>query len=265
MLIMVMVICCHWMGCAWWFVADMELTCAAALDADPDAECTPNGWQPREELLRDTLGMQFAAAFFWGAGMVTTMVPYDIEPRTAMEAYVTSLCMFIGLLLNAYVIGSMASALASMDAKKEMCRGKLETISNYLRIHAVPLDLHNSILEFYTYTYTSSQQMLEDLQLFKDLPPSLATRLAITVHRRTVANAAVFRSLSDRALLSALEHLVPTVYVPGQVIQVEHQLIKSVNFIKKGRVALLKHMGKEEEEEIRSIGQNENFGIDEKT
>ena len=37
-LLLLMILTCHWMGCTWWFVADLELT-ADGIDA------TPNDWQ----------------------------------------------------------------------------------------------------------------------------------------------------------------------------------------------------------------------------
>lgn len=53
--------------------------------------------------------------------------------------------------------------------------------------------------------------------MIRDLPPSLATRLAITAHRRLVARAPLFNSLSDLALLAVLKRLTPLIYVPSQV------------------------------------------------
>jgi len=254
-LMIIMISCCHWMGCLWWFIADLELNCIKG------NVCDANEWQPNNELLQSSLGPQFSAAFYWGASFVTTMVPYDIEPKTSLEVYVTSTCMFVGLLLNAFVIGSMASAFASLDAKKEMCRGKLDMVSSYLRIQHVPVDLHNRILEFYTYQYTSSQSMIEDLNLFKVLPPSLAARLAINIHHKIVSRAAMFAALEDGALLAALAQLKPGVYVPGQVIHLEGQLIRFVSFLKRGSVQLLHGMGKENEREVRIVGQHDSFGL----
>ena len=94
-LVLVMVCCCHYMGCAWWLVAGLEL----------ESALTPqNSWQPDAFLLNSDLGTQFASGFFWGAGIVTAMVPYDVMPHTQIEYYVTATCMFIGLVLNAFVI-----------------------------------------------------------------------------------------------------------------------------------------------------------------
>ena len=139
-LMLFMICCCHYMGCAWWFCSSYEL----------DDQLYPdNTWQPSEPLLTGDLGFQFASGFYWGTGFVTAMVPYDIMPATQAEYYVTACCMFIGLLLNAFVIGSMASALASMDSKKQICRGKLETIGLYLVVNNVQPDLRARILEYY--------------------------------------------------------------------------------------------------------------------
>jgi len=73
--------------------------------------------------------------------------------------------MFVGLLLNAIVIGSMATALSAMDSKKSMCRETLETIGGYLQMNSIGGELRSRILEFYEYLYTSSQSM-EDLHVF---------------------------------------------------------------------------------------------------
>ena len=105
----------------------------------------------------------------------------------------------------------------------------------------------------------------EDLRLFHDLPPSLATRLAITVHRRTLSRAPFFNALSDAALLSVLARLRPMIYVPGQVVLIEGQLIRAVNLIKKGQVAMLQAMGTQEESERRVVGQHESFGLEAQT
>ena len=138
--------------------------------------------------------------------------------------------MFVGLIMNAFVIGSMASALNVMDSKKQLCRGKLETIGLYLLVNNVSQDLRTRILEYYSYLYTSSQSF-SDLHLLQDLPPSLATRLAITAHRRIVSRAPFIGALSNVALLRVLRRLQPLVYVPTQVIQVEGHELRQIRCV----------------------------------
>ena len=262
-LVLLMVGCCHWMGCTWWLVTEIELQVHSheLNSSSPTVLVEPNGWHPSQELLDSPLSAQFASGFFWGAGMVTAMVPYDIMPASEPEYYVTAVCMFVGLLLNAFVIGSMASAMANIDSKKQICRGKLETIGLYLLVNNVHADLRTRILEYYEYLYTSSQSM-QDLNLLGDLPPSLSTRLAITVHRRIVVRAPLFNSLSDLALLNVLTRLRPLIYVPGQVIAMSGSKLTHINFIKKGRVYLIKDLGSDNEQVQRVLGANDNFGLE---
>ena len=255
-LIVFMMLICHWLGCAWWFVSDLELS------ATSTPTISQNSWQPSSELLSsELLGPQFAAAFFWGASMATAMLPYDVEPATEVEQYFTIFCMTLGLVLQAYVIGSVTSALSTMDSKKALASGKLDTISAYLQIHSVSPELKGHILEFYEYLYTSTQS-LSDLHLYKDLPPALAMRLAISVHRRILARCPELRSfLSDSALLALLGRLKPRIYVPGQIIYSEGQELNALYFIKKGRVQFVKGVGSAHEVLKRMKVQHDNFGL----
>ena len=131
----------------------------------------------------------------------------------------------------------MATAMASIDSKKQICRDKLETIGHYLLLHNVSNELRTKILEYFEYRYTSSQSMVQDLNLLRDLPPSLATRLALMMnHRVVVRSAHFFSALSDQALLGVLQQLKPAIFVPQEVIVVEAQILKAVHFIRKGKV-----------------------------
>ena len=61
--------------------------------------------------------------------------------------------------------------------------------------------------------------------MLHELPPSLATRLALMMnHRVMLRSAAFFTRLSDQALLGVLQLLKPIVYVPNEVIVVEAQV-----------------------------------------
>ena len=265
-----MMLCCHWMGCTWWLVSELEIQAnddgegARARRLDKAMLEAQNGWQPPTDLLNDdSLGPQYWRAFFWGAGMVTGFVPYDIEPVTEVEVLTTVVCMFLGVMINAVVIGSFTSALSSIDSKKEMCREKLETIGQYLIVHNVSSHLRNSILEYYEYLLTSSQSMEEQMRReLRELPPTLASRLALTVNRRIVTRCPFFKDLTDAALMTVLSKLRPQIYVPGQVVVVEGQPLRAIYFINKGIIHLLSRMGTDDEECVREKAQYENFGIE---
>ena len=168
--------------------------------------------------------------------------------------------MFLGVLLNAVVIGSFTSALSSMDSKKELCRGKLETINSYLIHNVVPSTLRNSIVEYYEYLFVS--QSMEELNLLRELPPTLASQLAITVHRQIVKRCPFFVELSSAALITLLSKLRPVIYAPTQVVIIQDQPLRFISFINKGTIELISKMGHKEEHVARTLSQFDNFGTE---
>ena len=164
-------LCCHWFGCLWWLISDLEQSEA---DLRSPWYAGYNNWQVPVWLKNeDSLTSKYFHAFFWGAGMVTSMVPRDIEPVTPIESLVTTFTMFFGLLLNATVISSLTTALSSMNSKRELAGKQLDTIKNYLLVKSVPTDLRSRILEYYEYLFTSSQ-----VPATPSSPPSLFTPVA---------------------------------------------------------------------------------------
>jgi CRP-like cAMP-binding protein len=102
---------------------------------------------------------------------------------------------------------------------------------------------------------------MQDLRIYQDLPPALAMRLAITVHRRILSRCPALCALSDDALLGVLGRLKPRIYIPKQVIIIEGQEHKAIMFVKKGKILMLKAMGTAEEALVRVVGQYDNFGL----
>ena len=96
----------------------------------------------------------------------------------------------------------------------------------------------------------------------RELPPTLASRLALTVNRRIVTRCPFFKDLTDAALMTLLSKLRPQIYAPGQVLVEEGQPLRAIYFINKGVIHLLSRMGTDDEECVGEKGQYENFGIE---
>ena len=239
----------HCIGCMWWLIADLELT---LLDDVPR-----NSWHPPDDVYPSgSLGQQWARAFYWGAGVITTMATYDIEPITSLEVIFTAMCMFVGTIVTALIIGSMVTALSNFDSRKAIAADKLRTLDAYLQIHTVAPDLRIAVRSYCAYRYSSLQGM-DDLKLFQDLPPSLAARLAIAVHQRVVARTPFLAALSDSALLAVLARLRTVVFMPGEVVIVEGQPLTEIHWVKKGEVRLLRYLDTPGEHTVRVVGQSE--------
>jgi len=247
--------CCHWFGCLWWLISDLELQepeLAARWYTGDINSWHPPPWLKNEQSLWD----KYMHSFFWGAGMVTSMVPRDIEPVTALEAGVTTVTMFVGLLLNAFVISSLTTALATMNSKKELAGKQLDTIRNYLLLKGVPADLRSRILEYYEYLFTSSESLASSVKV-DEMPPNLSAQLVIAMYRKLAAKCTVFKEVSEPCLITLMQALTPRVFVPNQILVFEGHSLQHVFFINRGHIQLL-----ERTLHVSLLRDNDNFGLD---
>ena len=279
-LAIIAVFSCHFFGCVWWFVSDLEMappdavtTLFASLPPGAGAGMTEddvdNGWWPAPWLKHSgRLELKYFHAFYWGAGIALGMTPIDIVPMTTVEAVVTTVLLFFGLLLNAFVISSFTSAFAAIDNKNQLAGKQLDLIRNYLLLKAVPADVRSRILEYFQYIYTSSQSM-DELSQLQHMPPSLTTQLALSVNRELIRNCDFFCDVSNTALVAIVMRLEPLVFVPGQVIAAEGAPLHHIYFINRGKVEVYARLGQEDElgapteELVMTLSENDNIGMDE--
>ena len=260
-LVAISIICCHMFGSLWWMISDLEMSEEASGSEDltfaSPYYAGENKWHPPFWLKHEaSLSMKYMHAFFWGAGMVTSLVPRDIEPLTIMESLVTTSTMFFGLLLNAFVISSLNQALASMNASKQFTGKQLEMIKSYLLVKQVPSSLRGRVMEFYEYLLSSSAA-LEDLNMFNSLPPALTAQLNISTHRRLLANCAFFKGVSNGSLIALIAELKALVLIPSQTVINQGNRLEMAYFVNRGIVQSTTHDGS-----MGSLTNCENFGLE---
>ena len=254
-LTLIAIFCCHWIGCLWWLVSGLEM----------DDFATPwyvgdNLWHPPRWLKNEgSLATKYLHAFFWGAGMVTSLVPRDIEPATSLEAIITVASMFFGLILNALVISSLTQALASMDSKKEVFGKKLDEMKHFLMIKGAPRDMRMRVLDYYEYLFSSSV-MLNDItrDQFEHMPPALSAQVNLTTTRGLITRCPLFHYVGDDTLVSLISTLDPLVCVPAQWVAVKGQSLENIYFIVRGRVQL----SARGHEPARVLTNYDNFGAE---
>ncbi|KOO25141.1 potassium voltage-gated channel subfamily h member 7 [Chrysochromulina tobinii] len=265
-LVFILLFCCHLFGCLWWMISDLEI--AEELDGASSYSWmnTPyyaiessgkNEWHPPHWLKNEaSVTMKYMHAFFWGAGMITSLGERHVNPVTVVELIVTCAIMFFALMLNAFVISSLNQALASMNAKAELTGKQIAAIKSYLTIKQVPKVLRGRILEYYHYVLGSSAA-LEDMNLFESMPAALTTQLSLTTNKRLALSCTFFHKVSNEALVSLLRGFEAAVFIPAQRVAKQGMALKNVYFINRGIVKISTHDGTE-----RTISNNENCGLD---
>lgn len=255
---------CHLLGCIWWLVADLERTSPPewfGMDR-PGMSVAENLWMPEAYLVNASLALKLTHSFYWGAGMVTSLVPRDVEPATFLETVVTILAMFTGLIFHASVISALTSAMSSLDSSKAIKSEKLEAVKNYLQFKGIGGELKGRIIEFYEYLLTSSQSGEHERALLKDIPTNLSMQLAISVNKRLIKPVPYFATFTDTALLAIVAKLKPLIFVPSQVVVKDGTTLKAIYFINRGIAQILRHLGTKEERLIGGLQPLDHFGLE---
>ncbi|KAF1779464.1 Cyclic nucleotide-binding-like [Phytophthora cactorum] len=192
-------------------------------------------WAPTHDIRNsDSLGQQYVDAFYF-AIMVTTA--NDVNPITPIEKLFTSVMLFVGIVINASIIGSAANLLANLDKEEIARKNHMDSINDYLRFKKVPLGLQNKIRRYYDYALTTRLQDPTE-NLFVDLPDRLKLLLKLNLHSDFVRKVPLFRALSHSGVVAIIQCLVPIVAMPGEIIIVYGEVAKEFYFIKTGQVSL---------------------------
>ncbi|KAK1934635.1 Potassium voltage-gated channel subfamily H member 2 [Phytophthora citrophthora] len=215
------------------FVSQHLIACTYYyISLDQDSETT---WAPAHEIRNsNSLGQQYVDAFYF-AIMVTTA--NDVNPTTPIEKLFTSVMLFVGIVINASIIGSAANLLANLDKEEIARKNQMDSINDYLRFKKVPLYLQNKIRRYYDYALTTRLQDPTE-NLFADLPDRLKLLLKLNLHSEFVRKVPLFRALSHSGVVAIVQCLVPIVAMPGEVVIVYGEVANEFYFIKTGQVSL---------------------------
>lgn len=246
-LMLVFVYTCHWIGCVWWTVGELEQDGLIATVQDSVNHTAPrfdphrrDTWGP-STWLRETQHpvTQYAHSFLWGASLMTGFVPFDVVPNTLMEVLVTVLALFFGLMVNTAIISSTTSALQSISVKSSHVVDKMEKIAQYMRHKHVPADLSCKINAFYDYQLSPHRSGAGGHDL-AELPPVLAMELIMHTHQDLFRECPIFHLIPPPTALSLVERFEPIVYVPDEIIIHEGAQNGALFVINRGLVTVWK-------------------------
>ncbi|KAJ0405321.1 hypothetical protein P43SY_001080 [Pythium insidiosum] len=160
------------------------------------------------------LVQQYAHAIYF-AIMVTTA--NDVAPTNMTEEVFTSLMLFVGIVINASIIGSAANLLANLDKVAIARKNQMDSINDYMRFKKVPLALQDKIRRYYEYAL--STRIVDPTQtLFADLPDRLKLSLRLTLHDTFIRKVPLFRVCSNAGVIAIVQCLHPVVAMPHEII-----------------------------------------------
>ena len=115
---------------------------------------------------------QWTTAFYFVVATITTVGYGDVSPETPLEKSFVSLLMMFGGAFYGFIIASLASLLASWDINKTVLEGKMDGITNYMKIRKFPRQLYRKVRSYYRHYY-NKKTALDEQAILADLSSQL--------------------------------------------------------------------------------------------
>ncbi|MBE7438231.1 MAG: ion transporter [Spirochaetales bacterium] len=211
-----MILIMHWNACIW-----------MALGGNPND--SPESYR-------------YLRSLYWSVTTITTIGFGDITPQNGPQTLYTIFIELLGAGMYGYVIGNIASLLANIDVARANWLEKMEKINYFMRYRQIPLDIQESIRNYYSYLW-ESRRGYDELHILEDLPSSLRLQVAMFLNRNIIEKVPIFKGASDELIRQIIMNLRPVVYTPGDYIFRKGEVGTSMYFISKGSVEVVSEDG----------------------
>jgi len=180
----------------------------------------------------------------------------DISAVTLAQTIFTILLEILGAGTFGYLVGNVASLLASLDVAKVQRQEKLARLSSFVRQHKLPDDLQRRIFDYYGYLWDRGRGP-EDADVVADLPGGLRTDVFLFLNRDIVETVPLFRGAGEIVLRHVVQKLRPVVFAPGEDVFRKGDAGDQMYFITAGAVEVL---GDVSSDVLATLGPGSYFG-----
>mmetsp|Transcript_33473 Transcript_33473/g.76494 ORF Transcript_33473/g.76494 Transcript_33473/m.76494 type:complete len:170 (-) Transcript_33473:846-1355(-) len=145
-LLMAVLLLAHISACLWFFTTTFDRDTNWAFETN----------KAHGQLLMQPTSYQYLVSVYFAITTMTTVGYGDITPVTEVEYLFCIFQMLVGASLFAYVVGNMASLLGNIDSASTQLKEKLESVTEFMRKHRLPLELRNRVKQYYHFSLPGS-------------------------------------------------------------------------------------------------------------
>ena len=214
----------HWLACAWFFTA-------FAVAFPPDS------WAARAAIVDSGPGVQYLRSLYWTITTMTTVGYGDITPARPAEYLFAAVIMLMGASIYAFIIGSVASLLSSIQAAKNTHWERIDSVTEFLRQRHVPADISSKVRNYYEYIWDHSRG-LDKNEILNDLPGPLKLEILLHLARKILDTVPLFEYCSPVLRNELLISLESRTYTPDSYISREGESGKAIYFITEGSIEI---------------------------
>jgi len=230
-----MIVVCHWVGCAWYIVADIGTEVLSYDESWRDADEQDESLSISHTDLGGFSG--YLRSVYWAIVGMSTVGYGDIVPTNALETtFSTFIILFGGLVLPA-VVGGLAAYMGSMNIATKFHKRKVAKIRSYLKKQNIEKSILDRILRYYHYLW-ARQGGVDEQNIMDELPGPLRQRVATFVNGDAISCVPFFALCDNTTRELIVSTLKPRVFLPNDVITQQGELGKEMFFIERGEVVV---------------------------
>ncbi len=157
------------------------------------------------------------------------------RPLRTEEAFYSIVVIVLGIIMSALVIGTAASALASMDAEAIRRRRSLDKVVRYMKKRKLPTYFQRIIVDFHEYMAEKPSQD----ELMSGLPDPIRLRLSLLLNRDLVKDIPMLKQLPIGPIIGLMQKLRSEIYLPGEFAITAGDVGGFMYFVRSGEMDLL--------------------------
>lgn len=234
----------HWLACIWFFSAF-----ASGFPAD--------SWAARAGVAGSGPMDQYIRSIYWTITTMTTVGYGDITPARSIEYVLSAIIMLMGASLYAFIIGSVASLLSSIQAAKNRHWERIDSVTEFLRQRQVPAEIDAKVRNYYEYAWEHDRGMDKNAML-NDLPGPLRLEILLHLASNILETVPLFKNCSPVLRDELLISLESKTFTPGSNIANEGEMGRSIYFIVEGSVEII---SAQQQKPWGTLGEGDYFGF----
>ena len=182
-------------------------------------------------------------AVYWVVTTLTTVGYGDIHPTSNIGRIYTMIVMMIGVGMYGFIIGNISTILVSANVPRAANREKMALIASYMKQYNIPLDLQESIFNYYNF---GMQQNVSDnfSRVISELPTELSSELKDHVNIHLVTQVPLFRNADRDSLKEIIRCFRTEIFSPSETIIQSGEEGNEMYFLVYGIVEVISDQGK---------------------
>ncbi|HIA35848.1 MAG TPA: cyclic nucleotide-binding domain-containing protein [Flavobacteriales bacterium] len=204
----------HWFSCGWLYIR-----------SDED----------------EILGINdYILSLYWCVTTLTTIGYGDITPDKTKISQVlyTMIVQVLGAGTYGYIIGNIASVLASLNIAKAHFIERIGKINTFMKAQDFPITLQRKVNDYYSYLW-ETRHGDDDVNMISNLPESFRLDFAYHLNKGVLEKVPVLKDADETIIQDLALRLHPHVFVHGDTIFSEGEKGHKMYFIQQGTVEIL--------------------------